>query len=119
MDDLDVLVEDGKLNLDIMQHVRVTRERLFAQLRHEEIFNLGKVQRVYLEANGSFSIFQFPQEREGLSLVPDMDPELLQEQPKAQDSFACNICGNLVKEQETKKPCARCETTDWSVAMRC
>lgn len=34
-DDLDVLVEDSVLNIPLMKKTRITRERLFAQLRSE------------------------------------------------------------------------------------
>ncbi|MFC6998717.1 DUF421 domain-containing protein [Rufibacter roseus] len=119
MDDLDILVEDGCLNLEAMETTRVTQERMFAQLRHEGIFNLGKVKRVYLEANGSFSILQFPEERDGLSLIPNMDPELQESQPRAAEKLACTSCGKLMQKQSTTKSCDRCGKEDWSEAVHC
>ncbi|WP_207431540.1 DUF421 domain-containing protein [Sabulibacter ruber] len=117
MDDLDVLVKDGCLQLDVMENARITRERLFAELRHDEIYNLGKVQRVYMEANGSFTLFQFPEERAGLSLVPIMDPDFRKEQQDAPDTYACGSCGQLLKQpQEPGIDCPSCGERKWEKA---
>jgi len=51
--DIGVLVYDGVLNIKEMKITRISRERLFAQLRSEGIKHLGQVQRFYFEANGT------------------------------------------------------------------
>jgi uncharacterized membrane protein YcaP (DUF421 family) len=118
MDDMDILVIDGTLQLDTMEHTRVTRERLFAQFRHEDIFNLGKVQRAYMEANGSFTIMQFAEERPGLPLIPDIDPDFLKEQRTASNTYACQGCGLLVKSPlPSRQDCISCRANDWKAAV--
>ncbi|RNI28267.1 DUF421 domain-containing protein [Rufibacter immobilis] len=120
MDDLDILVKDGLLQLPVMEHARITRDRLFAQFRHEDIYNLGKVQRTYMEANGAFTIIQFPDEKVGLSLVPDLDPDLVEEQPKAEGVFACCHCGNLVESSTSPTAdCNQCGSREWKPAVVC
>src|ERR1700712_3170595 len=71
--DLDMLVEDGVMKLDIMKRVRITRERLFAQLRSENLNHLGKVKRVYMEANGTFTLVPNEEKQAGLLVLPDWD----------------------------------------------
>ncbi|WP_181307069.1 YetF domain-containing protein [Rufibacter sp. XAAS-G3-1] len=118
MDDMDILVIDGTLQLDIMERTRITRDRLFAQFRHEDIFNLGKVQRTYMEANGSFTIMKFAEDRPGLPLIPDIDPDFLKEQKVAPDTFACKGCGLLVKSQRPPQhDCTNCGANDWKEAV--
>ncbi|MBC3541153.1 DUF421 domain-containing protein [Rufibacter sediminis] len=118
MDDMDILVKDGCLQLKAMEQARIPRERLFAQLRYSDIYNLGKVQRTYMEANGAFTIKQFQDEREGLSLVPDIDPDLQRDQKAAPEKFACASCGNLAKgPQKPSGECANCGQNDWKKAV--
>ncbi|ALJ00107.1 DUF421 domain-containing protein [Rufibacter tibetensis] len=118
MDDMDILVKDGLLQLDVMEHARITKDRLFAQFRREDIFNLGKVQRTYMEANGSFTIMQFPEERPGLSLIPDIDPDLQKEQNFVPETYACKNCGNLVKHSQSPQTnCTYCGSREWNQAI--
>lgn len=41
MGDVDVLIKDGVLQLDCMQHSRMSQEQVFAQCRFEQIDHLG------------------------------------------------------------------------------
>jgi len=116
LDDLDVLVSDGCINLEVMVKTRVTPDRLFAQFRHEGIYNLGKVRRAYLEANGAFSLLQYSDEKEGLSLIPEKDPELQEVQSKSKDKVACGRCGYLMKKQNATDNCPRCGEKKWQEA---
>jgi len=56
--DTSILVNNGVMNLAAMKKVRITRERLFAQLRSESIISMGEVRRFYIEANGEFSLIK-------------------------------------------------------------
>jgi len=107
MDDVNTLIKDGRLLLDRLKTTRITQERLMAELRHNNIDNLGKVQRAYMEANGAFSIIQYGDARPGLSTLPGWDTGFKQEQPKAPGQFACCNCGNMVESRQ--KPTAECE----------
>ncbi|RNI21992.1 YetF domain-containing protein [Rufibacter latericius] len=118
MDDMDILVKDGALQLSVMERTRITRERLLAQFRHEDIFNLGKVQRTYMEANGSFTIMQFPDDKPGLSLIPEIDQELRQQQKVEPDTYACATCGHLEKQaQKPQIECPNCGNEEWNQAV--
>lgn len=118
LDDLDTLVIDGYLQLETIEQVRLTRERLLAQLRAKGIGNLGKIQRAYQEANGSFSILKFQEPKVGLSIIPDCDEAFKQEQSKANEQFACKSCGNVIaSRQKPETKCERCRHQEWEAAV--
>ncbi len=68
--DLSLLVDNSVMNLTEMRRSRITRERLFAQLRSAGITNLGQVRKMYLESSGAFSIVRETNEKPGLTLIP-------------------------------------------------
>jgi uncharacterized membrane protein YcaP (DUF421 family) len=118
LDDLDTLVADGRLQLHKMERTRLTRERLLAEFRTKGIENLGRVQRTYMEANGAFTILQFPGRQVGLSTIPDWDQDFKQEQPKADGYFACASCGEVVEaRQAPPEPCCQCRHHEWEPAV--
>lgn len=118
LDDMNTLVKDGYLKLENMEKTRLTRERLLAQLRSESITNLGNVQRVYLEANGKFSIIQYPEAKPGLSILPNWDTDFKAEQPKATGIYACASCGNTIASNDAPAaPCDSCRHQEWEVAV--
>jgi uncharacterized membrane protein YcaP (DUF421 family) len=107
-DSMSIVVKDGRFQWESMETAVLTKECLVSQLRSEGIDNLGKVQRTYMEANGSCGTFQYPDKRPGLSLIPEWDLESF-DQEKAPGMFACAKCG-AVKEGERKpsKECPYC-----------
>jgi uncharacterized membrane protein YcaP (DUF421 family) len=118
LDDVSILVEDGRLNLDRLSAGVLSRERLLARLRQESISNLGTVQRAYQEANGAFSIISFTEPQPGLCILPLVDTAFRDEQEKAPGQFACGSCGNLAPSQQppTSK-CTRCGEQQWQPAV--
>jgi uncharacterized membrane protein YcaP (DUF421 family) len=119
LDNIIVLVEEGRMELKNMQKSKISRERLLAELRGREITNLGKVQEVFLEANGAFSIFLFEQEREGLCILPEWDTDFIRELKEIPDTYACGSCGNLIKNvKETEDECRHCGQKQWQQAVR-
>ena len=50
------LVNDGVLDIEQLKSTYITKGQLFAVLREQQIKHLGEVKRVYLEANGEFSL---------------------------------------------------------------
>lgn len=120
MDDMNILAREGGLCLEDMERSRITRERLFAQLRSEEVDNLGRVQRLYLEANGKFTLIKYQEEKPGLSIVPKWDKAFLDEQKAAEGYFACGSCGNLEQSRhQPQEPCKRCQHIEWREAVLC
>src|SRR5690606_32862764 len=71
--DVCLLVSDGVINNAQLEKEKISKPQLFAMLRNENIFNLGNVERVYLEANGNISIFTSSTGEPGLSIVPAAD----------------------------------------------
>jgi hypothetical protein len=118
LDDVSILVEDGRLNLDRLSAGVLSRERLLARLRQESISNLGTVQRAYQEANGAFSIISFTEPQPGLCILPLVDTAFRDEQEKAPGQFACGSCGNLAPSQQTPtSKCTRCGEQQWQPAV--
>jgi len=118
-----MLVKDGILQLKEMETVRVTHQQLYAQLRQENIFNLGAVDRVYLEAHGLFSIFEAEDAKPGLPILPPDDQEILQtkkqafsKEPSAVALLACINCG-YVKPKNKVEKCEDCGCKDWVNAI--
>lgn len=118
LDDMDIVVKNGLMQLDVMERTKLTRERLYAELRSESICNLGKAERVYLEANGSFSIYKHENSKPGLSIIPPWDEDYFEEQSLVKDTYACRSCGKVERAQESPAfPCANCGSKEWSSAV--
>ena len=109
------LVQDGYLQLQNMKKIRVSRERVFAQLRSSQITNLGQIQRMYMEANGSFTSIKNEEKKSGLSVIPEWDTEFLNEQQKDNSKVICSYCG-FEKQNENIHQCPNCKKTTWITA---
>jgi uncharacterized membrane protein YcaP (DUF421 family) len=106
-----LLVKDGLMEIDQMRQDRISRQVLFAQLRQKDIYNLGTVSRVYLEACGLFSIYQSGGCRPGLPLYPPDDAGIIQPATSnislADGLQACVACGK-VQSAGKMRPCDHC-----------
>ncbi|MBD2756765.1 DUF421 domain-containing protein [Spirosoma validum] len=113
-----VLVKDGIIQVDEMAKNRLSHQQIFAALRSENVYNLGKVKRLYIEAYGMFSIYQDETGKPGLSLLPPSDEEIqsIHEQPK-EKLLACTNCGNTVPAQPKPDACPICQANDWVNAI--
>jgi uncharacterized membrane protein YcaP (DUF421 family) len=85
---------------------------LFSNLRGKSIKHLGEIKRLYMEADGSFSVIKNEHPKPGLSILPDVDPDFLREQKKDESVYVCDDCG---KERESKQEvsCKNCGATHW------
>lgn len=116
---VDILVEDGVLHVKNMERVRLSRERLVAQLRGEGIKQLGMVMRFYMEANGSFTLISAQNERDGLSVVPRWDKSLNARFIKSDRYIVCETCGYLQQlPYDQKERCRNCKSNKWTAAVR-
>jgi len=119
--DIDLLVEDSVMNYDIMKRVRISRERLFAQLRSENLNHLGSVKRVYMEANGAFTIIENDESKPGLTVLPDWDNDFIKRKLKKTDITVCNNCGFEKPEKlaalNGAAKCVHCGESDWTKAV--
>lgn len=111
------LVKDGVLQLDEMRKTKISRQQLFAALRADGIYNLGEVERTYLETCGRFSIYRKNAARAGLLLFPPDDPEVNAFQQKAMDGqVVCANCGAAPPNQEKEDRCPVCKADQWGQA---
>jgi len=118
--DIDTLVEESVMKRDIMIRTRISRERLLAQLRSQNLSHLGKVKRVYLEANGSFTIVENEDAKPGLLSLPEWDTDFINDRLRVTDVMVCRNCGerkpdNAPANKSTK--CPNCGDRDWTNAV--
>jgi uncharacterized membrane protein YcaP (DUF421 family) len=115
------LVEEGAMHYKKMETVRVTRERLFAQLRSENVHHLGLVKRFYMEPNGTFALIKNDNPGPGLMMLPDSDVEFISRHLKQTDTIICKNCGarapQEVKGVESDAVCPNCKDHDWTFAV--
>jgi hypothetical protein len=111
-----MLIKDGVLQLDALKKLRISRQQIFAQLRNKEIYNLGAVERMYLEASGMYSTFLSAQSNAGLSVLPPDDPSIQGFQPDDKNLMACRNCG-LVRRSDNGGFCNDCGCNDWTRAV--
>src|SRR5215203_3466377 len=117
VDEYTILVKDGVLQMGEMKKTRITLERLLALLRGKSIRHLGEIERVYFEANGSFSLVKKDQPKPGLAVIPVTDKEFLDEQPPA-DENVCRTCGSAEKQSNRNGKCANCGDSKWVSAIQ-
>jgi hypothetical protein len=74
------------------------------------------VKRLYVEANGSFSIVKEQQPSYGLSVLPTTDPEFLEEQTQCDETVCCT-CGKKKKDNGAEAVCSNCKEDQWMKAI--
>jgi uncharacterized membrane protein YcaP (DUF421 family) len=89
------LVNDGIIDAREMRRCRMSRERLFAQLRSQHIVQLGQVKRAYLETTGSFSVIPEKRPKAGLLVLPSADDAFVIQQVGYTDKTICLECGTI------------------------
>ncbi len=114
--DITVLVKDGTLQLRTMLGSRISRERLFAQMRVKGITELGMVQRVYLEANGKFTVIKQEKPVPGLLILPTWDKEFISRQKADPEHRFCAHCGAPAPTAGAQGAgkCPNCEANEWT-----
>ncbi|RVU00313.1 DUF421 domain-containing protein [Mucilaginibacter limnophilus] len=114
------LVKDGVMDLEKMANERISRQQIFAQLRGQNIFNLGMVDRVYLEAAGMLSIYTASKPRPGLPLYPPDDSPFYNGELLATENTegikVCVSCGKVLKSTEAGR-CPNCEHDEFTHAV--
>jgi len=121
--EMSLLVKDGVLQLKGLEESRVSRQQLFAELRQQQIFNLGMVDRIYLEACGLFSVFKAPKARPGLPLYPPDDAEIFKTNgpaniplPQQANVLVCLSCG-WIKTVSQDVACTNCRHDEFINAV--
>lgn len=114
-----VLLKDGVIDVKQLDAVNISRQQLYGILRAQNIFNLGEVERVYIEACGIFSVFKYEVPKPGLSIFPARDGDILEGQQKPVEHFCvCQMCGRTAEnENEKNGQCNNCGCKNWEEAI--
>ena len=115
-DDIDVLVEDSVLKVDRMKRTRITKDRLCAHLRSKGLTHLGAVKRLYLEANGKFSLVTNDDPKPGLNILPQWDVDFVKELVVT-NVEVCSNCGKRRLDVDTEEKCSNCGESSWDKAV--
>lgn len=115
---ISVLVKDSVMDLETMKKVRMSRERLVAQLRSQNIKQLGSVKRLYMEASGSFTLIKEETPKPGLTIIPHWDTEFQERFKKHDEIEVCQTCGLTRKAPfDPKEKCSNCGAENWTQAV--
>ena len=115
--DLEIVVVDGVLDMPALTRTKLSRQQLFANLRAANIEHLGQVKRAYLEAGGTFSIYEQEPPLPGLSVLPGKDTALRQAEPTDAAVQACQQCGHTEPTGRQPAQCPRCGHDQWAPAV--
>jgi uncharacterized membrane protein YcaP (DUF421 family) len=116
---LDILVNDAVIDLEVLKKVRISRERLMAELRGSGIKQLGSVKRFYMEASGFFTLIENEEPNEGLLILPSWDEEFCKRLTPSATQISCGICGLLQpKATDSKTQCPHCGEVAWADAVK-
>jgi uncharacterized membrane protein YcaP (DUF421 family) len=119
LDHRNFIIVDGCLNIQEIGKAGLSQERIFAQLRSENIDSLGKVKRLYFEPSGVFTLLEATRPRPGLPIIPEWDQDYMNDRQTLRDHFACCNCGQVVKSrQKPDKECSRCGHNEWREAVQ-
>ncbi len=114
MDHNNILIADGCLNLPEVRKAGLSQERIFAQLRSSGVDSLGKVQRLYFEPAGRFTLIEAQHPVPGLSTIPNWDQDYFDDRKKLPGQYACANCGNVInKPHQPDQDCNRCGKNHW------
>ena len=101
MGDVSVLIKDGVFQKKQMDRTLISNERIKAQIRSEKLVHAGEVKRLYLEANGTFSIVIEENPKPGLNVLPDFDNDFVDLMTKKTNIKVCANCGMDLKGKDT------------------
>jgi uncharacterized membrane protein YcaP (DUF421 family) len=112
-----IVVKNGVIQIDEMNRSKITKQQLFSALRGSNVYNLGDVGRVYLEACGIFSIYQRDEPVPGLAIFPPDDDSINGFSQEIIDhSRACATCGNVKEDTKEDEACTVCGSKTWILA---
>ena len=109
--DIRVLVSDGVIIMNNLSSNRISRDRVFVELRGSSLKHLGQVKRFYFEADGAFTLIEEKEKKYGLCILPDFDKDIIKEQ-KQTNIEVCAICGKeKLNGKEPHPACDNCNNT--------
>lgn len=117
-DHLDTLIVDGVLQNNTMKKVRISREQILAHLRNESLLHTGQVQRLYMEANGAFSMVRSQTGKAGLLVLPEWDGAFVQKKVESAGIRICKQCALPKAAGEQESDCPNCGCREWAMAVQ-
>jgi len=116
---ISIMVRNSVVDIAVLSSVGLSREQLFAQLRGQSITQLGMVERMYMEANGTFTLIKRNEAQPGLSILPETDPEFAAEFEMCNDILVCDSCGTKrQKDDNDNQQCPNCGEHSWKHAVK-
>jgi uncharacterized membrane protein YcaP (DUF421 family) len=115
--EVSILIKDGVLDLTELKRTRISQQQVFEVLRTKQIYHLGKVKRLYLEACGIFSVYEEERARPGLPLFPPDDNSLLEEKSSGNAPVVCINCGTTKQDDQRENTCTNCGNNEWTKAI--
>lgn len=112
-----ILVRDGVINVKALEKTNISIQQIFAVLRSKDVYNLGEVKRLYIEACGVFTVYKFAQSKPGLSTLPAEDSSFEEIYKHESDMKACTYCG-YVAHHDTIAKCNHCGHEQWTHAIK-
>jgi uncharacterized membrane protein YcaP (DUF421 family) len=113
------IIKNGIIQIEELKSLKISRDQLFAYLRSKNVYNLGEVRRVYLEACGLFSVFKYPEPRPGLFILPPEDKGNRIAFTFDEKAIICETCGNTAPKgyKESSEKCNNCGNATWAAAV--
>jgi uncharacterized membrane protein YcaP (DUF421 family) len=114
-----LLIEEGRVNFEILRKEKLGTNELYSSLRLEGISNLGQVEKAYLEDSGEISVFKKEKPTKGLSIFPTEQgapPHFeVDDEAKETKEYFCWRCGQTQTFSQGTKftPCQRCKGKEW------
>jgi uncharacterized membrane protein YcaP (DUF421 family) len=112
-----LIIKNGVIQEGFMKKELLSQNQLFRKLRAKSIKHLGEVKRLYMETNGSFTIFKNKEPIPGLSVLPQKDKDLLELQEVNPSLTACKACGTVYENLTLPPFCLSCGTGEWMSAV--
>jgi uncharacterized membrane protein YcaP (DUF421 family) len=115
--DMILVVKDGLLQLKEMERARISHQQIYAALRSQNVYHLGKVKRLYLEACGAFSVYK-EEGKPGLPILPPDDGAMQSYFTYSlQNEQACTNCGHIEMVKNKIQLCNNCSKDAWIKAV--
>lgn len=113
------IIKDGLYELNSLDHLNISSDEFFMELRQQGVEHLGQVRLGILETDGDMSLYFFAADdvKPGLSVLPAEHRAEYQEVPQG-GIYACIRCGHtqpMAARQQAS--CPRCSQRTWSPAL--
>ncbi len=113
------IIKDGLYELNSLDHLNISSDEFFMELRQQGVEHLGQVRLGILETDGDMSLYFFAADavKPGLSVLPAEHRTEYQEVPQ-NGVYACIRCGHIQSLTAGQQAsCPRCTQRTWSPAL--